>query len=189
MTILSKYKWLFIIVGVVVVAEIIWAVKSLGGNTQLPGVIATQNIVNTQNASIILTVPKHTFKVGEKIPVVINIDSITATDGTDVILNYDPNLLIATTPVAVGAIYEDYPFNSVDKKTGKISISGISNVVGGKIAQGIFGTATFEAKVLGKTTISVDFTKGSTIDSNIIESKTAKDLLGKVGNVEVEIIK
>lgn len=187
MTILSKYKWIFIIIGIVVAVEIIWAVKSLNKNIPLPVVADPPKVASIQNASIILTVPKTTYKVGEKIPVSINIDSTKATDGTDVILTYNPSLLKVTVPVAVGTIYDDYPLNSVDEKTGKVSISGISSTPDGKIVQGVFGTATFIAKALGKTIISVDFTKGSTTDSNVTETKSAKDLLGKVGNVEVEI--
>ncbi|MDO8638037.1 MAG: cohesin domain-containing protein [Candidatus Daviesbacteria bacterium] len=183
MTILSKYKWFFIIVGVVVVAEIIWVFKTLGGNVPV-----TVNVpVVTQNAFIILTTPKTTFKVGEKIPVSINIDSGKATDGSDIIITYDPNLIIVNAPTEVGKIYEDYPLNTFDNKVGKISVSGITSAITGKVAKGLFGTVTFEAKAPGKAKISVDFTKNSTIDSNIIENKTSKDLLGRVGNVEVEI--
>ena len=187
MIILSKYKWVLIIVGVVLVVEIIWIFKFAGQSATLPVAANPENISDQPMASIILSVPKTTFQVGEKIPVSINIDSIKATDGTDLVLIYDPSLVNAADSVAVGTIYSDYPLNASDNTAGKISVSGISSDPLGKVARGVFGTATFEAKAPGKVKIAVDFTKGSTIDSNIIETKTTKDLLGKVGNVEVEI--
>lgn len=182
MKILSKYKWFLIIIGIAVAAEIVWASQSLKGNI---GRVAS--VAPPQVASITLSVPKTTFQVGEKIPVSININSVKATDGTDVILNYNPGLVAVSAPVTAGTIYNDYPLNTFDNTAGKISISGISSEPAGKVARGVLGTAVFEAKASGKAIISVDFTQGSTVDSNIIETKTAKDLLGKVGNVEVEI--
>lgn len=189
MTFLSKYKLIFIILGIAVVVEIIWAVKLLRGNVPLPVASSTQTVsnVNLLPASISLSTPKTTIKVGEKIPVSINIDSVKATDGTDVILNFDPSLLVASKSANVGKIYDDYPLNVTDNTTGKFSISGISSAANGKIAQGVFGTLIFEAKSPGKAQISIDFTKGNTTDSNVTETKSAKDLLGTVGNLEVEI--
>lgn len=189
MIILSKYKLIFIVIGIAVIIEIIWAVKSLRENVPVTAVNNSQTISNYNflPASIILSAPKTTFKVGEKIPVSINLDSVKATDGTDVVLNFNPNLLVASKSAEVGKIYDDYPLNITDNVLGKISISGISSAAAGKVAQGIFGTVIFTAKAPGKANISVDFTKESTTDSNVIETKSAKDLLGKVQNVEVEI--
>ncbi len=189
MTILSKYKLIFIILGIAVVVEIIWAVKTLRGNVPVPIVASTQSApkFNFQPASITLSAPKTTFKVGEKIPVSINLNSIKATDGTDVILNFNSNLLVASKSAEVGTIYDDYPLNNTDNVLGKVSISGISSAAAGKVAKGVFGTIIFTATAPGKAQVNIDFTKGSTIDSNVTETKTAKDLLGKVENLEVEI--
>lgn len=200
MTILSKikiflfsgYRWIFTLLAIAIIAELIWALKTLGGNTSsIPALSALTNTPQAtvvQNGSITLSTPKSTvFAVGDKISVNINVDSVKATDGTDVILNYDPKLLTVTQNAEVGNIYNDYPLNVFDNATGKISLSGISSNPNGAIAKGLFGTIILEAKAPGKTTISVDFVKDSTTDSNIIETKTSKELLGKVGNLEVEI--
>lgn len=199
MTILSKikaflfsgYRWIFTLLALALIVELIWALKTLGGNTtvipSLPVLTNTPQEIVTQNGSITLSVSQTIFKVGDKIPVSINIDSIKATDGADVIINYDPKLLTVSKIAEVGKIYDDYPLNVFDNAAGKISISGISSNPSGAVAKGLFGTVILEAKAPGKTQISVDFVKNGTTDSNIIETKTSKELLGRVGNVEVEI--
>ncbi|MDO8570132.1 MAG: cohesin domain-containing protein [Candidatus Daviesbacteria bacterium] len=188
----SGYRWIFTLLAVAIIAELIWAFRTLGGNvsTTLPIAItnpAVSTSTTVQNGSITLTAPKASFSVGEKIPVSINIDSIKATDGADIIISYDPKLLTVSGPVEVEKMYDDYPLNVFDNATGKISVSGISSNPNGKVAKGVLGTVILEAKAPGKTQISVDFIKDSTTDSNIIETKTSKELLGKVGNLEVEI--
>ena len=42
-------------------------------------------------------------------------------------------------------------------------------------------------KAPGKAKIAFDFTPGSTTDSNVIETKTAQDILGSVTDLEVNI--
>lgn len=146
---------------------------------------------NNTPAVIILSASKSEVKVGENFSVSINISSRQPSDGTDIILLYDPKLLSVDAgtsgkPVAVGSIYPEYPINN-DDKNGLIKVSGISSLSESSIASGLFGTVTFKANTAGKAVIRLDFTKGSTIDSNVIESESSNDILEAVQNVEVLI--
>lgn len=159
--------------------------------TETAGSILKETQTSSTPAVIILSSSKSEVKVGENFSVSINISSRQPSDGTDIILLYDPKLLSvdASTsgkPVAVGSIYPEYPINS-DDKNGRIKVSGISSLSESSIASGLFGTVTFKANTAGKASIRLDFTKGSTIDSNVIESESSNDILEAVQNVEVLI--
>lgn len=198
-------KTLFIIVGAVIVVELVWAGLTLTGNplskiklgsaTPQDNTSAESNIIIPKDikTTISLSAPKNQIKVGEKITVSININSSKFTDGTDLILFYDPKLvtLVAdknTAAVEVGKIYEDYPLNAVDSNNGKVLFSGISTQISGIIPQGVLGTFILEGKTAGKAKIMIDFTPGSTVDSNVVETSTAQDVLVSVQNLDLEII-
>ncbi len=109
------------------------------------------------------------------------------TDGTDVIITYEPTKVsLATNQITNGSIYPEFPGNSVDSASGKISISGISSVSTPYSGSGIFATLNF--KVLdnapaGITTLKFDFNpndKTKTTDSNVVERGTIADVLSSV---------
>lgn len=192
-----------VIIGIIIavlVIEAIWAVRTLTSSKNSPAPTAT-NIQNKQTekvasrAVLSLQTPKTDLKVGEKVTVNINLTSTKPTDGTDIILMYNPKLLSVVTnnpnnsAVRVGSLYSDYPVNSVDEKTGRIIVSGIVTKQGGIKAEGLFGSIEFQAKLAGRTKVVFDFTKGSTIDSNVIENKTSQELLDQVDNIEFNITK
>lgn len=191
-----KKRNIFIIVGIILAIELIWATWTL--NKAAPDV-RSQTVVNPpispklSETVISLKTPNKNLKVGEEVSVTINISSTKFTDGTDIILFYDPNLLSIVTssggnlPAHVGGMYSDYPINKVDEKNGRIAISGISAIDGGVAAQGAFGFVTFKAKAAGKARLVLDFTPKSTVDSNVIEARTSKDILNRVENLEFEI--
>lgn len=180
-------KYLLILVTVVLLVELFWAYKSLGPNNlqESVGISAGPNIAS--GAAISLSTPKATIKVGEEMAVSINISSQKLTDGTDLIIVYNPEILSGQ-PVKPGTIYNDFPLNAVDQEAGKITVSGITSVSGGVLANGLFGTVVFQAKKAGPAEVSLEYVPGSTTDSNVIESKTAKDLLNKVNSLKVNII-
>lgn len=191
-----KPVYLFIIIGLVIIIEAIWAYKTLIALNSIPKPnsvpINTQSVQKKVLNIIALTVSKNEFKVGESIPVTINVASNKNTAGADLIIKYDPNLLSVVTdtvkaPVAVGTIYDDYPVNKIDEKTGLITVSGITNNLNGIIPKGVFGTIIFQAKAAGVARIFFDFSKGATNDTNIIENQTARDVLEEVSNIDIKI--
>lgn len=194
-------KLIKIIVGAVLLIVVILLVWFIWNFTQAKNQTVGSILQKTQNTSksldkvpgiIILSTSKQTFKVGETMTVSINFSSRQFSDGADVILLYDPKLLSVelnanNKPVNVGAIYQEYPENS-DDKNGRITVSGISSTPEGNVASGLFGTVNFKAKAAGKATISLDFTKGSSTDTNITEAENSQDILEAVQNVEVVIV-
>ncbi len=183
---------IFIVLGLVILAEVSWATWILMRPTP-PPVQITAPVVKVKPAIVSLVAPTNTIKVGEKVTVSINISSDKKTDGTDLLITYDPKLLSVETvggtkqPVIAGTIYNDYPLNSVDEKLGRITVSAITDTKGGVLADGLFGSVVFVGKAAGNAQISLDFTPSSTADSNVTESGTGRDVLEKVNNLEMEI--
>ncbi len=109
------------------------------------------------------------------------------TDGTDVILTYDPSRLsITQTDITHGKVYADYPGDSVDSAAGKISVSGIASVSEAYSGKGTFASLKFKvaaAAAAGSTTLKFDFdpnNKSKTTDSNVVERGTVADVLNSV---------
>lgn len=188
-------KTAVILVAAILLTEIIWAVKTLNlmsvitpakPSPQIPAVYKSK-----PKGSIALQAPKREFKVGEKIIVAINISSLLPTDGADVILKYDPGILTVVsdgkTPVVTGNLYPSFPLNRLDSKNGQVNISGIS-ADKAITPQGVMGWVSFTAVKSGSTIIGIDFTPGSTIDSNITESNTGKDILEEAANLSLTVL-
>lgn len=189
---------IFIIASVVIFIEVVWAVWAL----VKPDTVTVQPVVNTSPTNtqvsnlevdtLSLLADKTSLKKGEKLTLNINMSSKVKSIGVDLVILYDPKLLTVTEtkngPVKTGEIFKDYPLNALDNKNGKITVSGITDISGGVLAQGLFGSVDFVAKEKGKTTISLDFIPGSTADTNITESESGKDVLQKVENAVIQIL-
>ncbi len=129
-----------------------------------------------------------TFNQSCAFSVVINLDTQSAqTDGTDVVLFYDPTRFNATS-ILNGTIYNDYPNSNIDSVNGKIQISGIASSSSPFNGKGIFATVNFSvlpAAPTGATAMTFDFDpndKAKTTDSNVIEHATLADTLANVVN-------
>ncbi len=185
-------KTIFVVLGIVVVAELVWAGMTLfKSSTQ---VVPQQQRASVSSAAISLTTNVTSVKVGDKFTVSINMSSNRKTDGTDLVILYDAKVLSVDTisgknPLILGSIYKDYPLNALDAQNSRVTVSGITDQKDGVSANGLFGSLVFTAKSAGQTKISLDFTLGKTTDSNVIESATGKDILGSVGNLELTISK
>lgn len=112
------------------------------------------------------------------------------TDGTDVIVTYNPaQLTTSTSGITNGTIYPEYPGNSVDNATGKISISGISSVSSPYTGSGTFATVKFTvaSTLAANAAINLNFdfdpnNKTKTTDTNVVERGTIADVLSSVTN-------
>lgn len=185
-------KIVLAVVAVFISGELIWAAITLFKTTTSSQSAPAMTTGATRKPSLTLQASKSSLKVGENVTIQINEFSPKPTDGTDVVILYDPKLLKIQpaangSPVLVTTMYNQYPVNSVDEKNGRITVSGISSKSGGTLTQGFFGSVVFRAQAPGKTTVSLDYTPGKTTDSNIIETKTTKEILAEVGNVELNI--
>lgn len=178
---------IFMVLGVVVGIELLWAGWSLiKSNAQFTPTIPVTDQTPLRQTAVTLSSSKTEYKVGDAIIVDINIFSTKQVDGADLIISFDPKVLTVK-PVTLGTIFSDYPQNTIDATLGKVSISGITAQPGGVKPNGEFGKLNFVVKAAGVAKISFDFTPGQTVDTNLIESGTGKDILETVNELEINI--
>jgi hypothetical protein len=174
---------IFLFIGVILV-EVFFGLKNLATPTE--GISMHQPL---SGGSVILSSDKESYQSGEKILVSVKIATGGhSTDGTDLVLNYDPNFLELDKAsfFKKGAIYPDYSF--IDVQDNVISISAISSTSGGTFnGVGLLGTLEFTAKKPGGSKLTLDSKKDSTSDTNITETETAFDILTQVKNLDINI--
>lgn len=185
-------KRIFIVLSAVILLEAVWAVLSLSKN-QLKQQSAIVPPAQTSPAPEKQRVPSAVLalqttnlqvEVGQEIPVDIVLDTDGAlVDGVDVIISFDPVLLKAE-PVKVGTLFNDYPQNA--QEDGKITLSGISDSTGYS-GKGILGTIVFKAVKQGSASVKIEYSPDATIESNVILSGAAKDILGNVLDLALDI--
>lgn len=181
-------KVVFIIFALVIVFELLLGAKKLF--TPIKVVRKVVPFSSLSEGSINLTANKSSFKVGEKVPVLVKISTGNhLTAGVDLVLKYNPAILEASpSPVISGNTFDDYPALTIDAKAGILRASGlVAPAKSGFNGSGDFGTINFTAKSSGMTEVSLDFSKDATGDSNMMESITNKDILGKTGSVKINI--
>ncbi|MBI2196781.1 hypothetical protein HYU45_04205 [Candidatus Daviesbacteria bacterium] len=184
----SVLKIIFIVLGVVLVVEIIyagWTLFPKSGTTSPPVAGTTER----STARISLTAPQQSFQVGDLIPVSVILDSgLKTISGVDLIVRYDPEILeITKAGLSKGNILDEYPLMSVDSGSGLVSISGISSLGGGFAGKGEFATLNFKAKQTANTSLTINFEKDTTTASNLVEANTSKNILEEVDNLEITI--
>lgn len=188
-------KWLirgiFAVLGIAIAVELYLGLKQLTAPIPRPPKLAQMS-----DGAVLLTAEKSQYKVGETATVSITVGTGGwTTDGADIIVKYDPAIFDATQSTSSqsfvkGKIYEEYPSINIDPQKGIIAASGISSLSKkpyGFNGVGIFGTLNLVAKAVGKSTISVEYRAGATDESNIMETSQAKDILGKVTNIELAV--
>lgn len=145
--------------------------------------------IKKEPINLTLSSTKNEYNLGENIEVLINLSSgTTEVEGVDVELSYDANILEASSSsILKGEIFSEYPQMEVLTNEGKIRISAISAVGESFTGSGTIGKVQFRAKKVGETQINFAFTPGLTTDSNIVNTKSNKDLLEKVQNISIMI--
>lgn len=184
-------KIIFIILGIVVLVEIVIAVRNLTSPAATPLSQTNTNVSQAVSgeAKISLVVSKNNFKAGDIVPVSVVIDTAgRLINGVDLIIQFDPKILDATDKdIIKGSLFDDYPMASVDSAKGLILISGISNAQKGIKVSGQFIAINLKAKAPGKTSLAIDFEKGTTTHSNLVEQSTLSNILEKVDDLEINI--
>lgn len=182
-------KVIFVGLGLILLAEVVYAVWVLKSSVPAsPAPPVTQTITSSL-PTISLNAAKVNFAVNETVAVAVLIDSGNKNlTGVDLIVKFDPKVLEATPGGLIkGKILDEYPLMTVDQNKGIISISGVSNTENGFKGTGLFATINFKAKTPGQTLVTIDFQKGLSTDSNLVETSTSGDILEQVNNLELEI--
>ncbi|OGE65082.1 hypothetical protein A3I48_02410 [Candidatus Daviesbacteria bacterium RIFCSPLOWO2_02_FULL_36_7] len=182
-------KIIFAVLGIVILVEVIIVIRSLiSPASSLPQVSNQAGVVST-TAKISLNTAKTSLRAGEGVSVAVAVDTgEKAVSGADLIVRFDPKVLEASgTAIIKGKIFDEYPLVSVDAKNGLISISGVSSLNKSFKGSGQFALINFKAKTPGKTSLTIDFKKGSTTASNLVDVSTSQNILDTVDNLELEI--
>lgn len=189
-------KIIFVILGIILLGELIYAIKVLTQPALVSPPPSAQSGVQITPGKIFLIANKTNVNIKDALPVSVAIDTGGhKVNGVDLIVHYDPKVLEATVGgITKGIIFDEYPSVTIDPVQGLIAISGIDNTNNSynskdiNIMGGSFVTLNLRAKASGKTQLTVDFKgKGSTTDSNLVEMGTAKDILEQVGNLELTV--
>lgn len=175
------------IFGLIILIELVIGVRTLLSPVPITSAAKLQPL---SAAKIYLISDKNSVNIGDTVRVTVRVATGGhATDGTDVNLKYDPNLLTASqSGFTKGSIYSEYPVVNFDNKNGQIKVSGIAAPnQGGFNGLGAFGVVSFTAKKAGATQVSVEYEGGVTTKSNIIETDTAKNLLDQGNSLSINI--
>lgn len=190
----SLIKIIYLVVIGIIILELVYAGWLFLNPTQKSDLRQGAVVKNTETPSpaLILSSNQKTVKSGDKIDIKIIVSTAgKVIEAADVQLNYDPALLSlegsASAMFKPGKIFNDYPLKDFSQK-GVVRISAISGLnKPGVSGIGTFGGLTFKAQQNGKTRISLDYQPNTTTDSNLIEKKSAQDILSKVTDLELEI--
>lgn len=178
-------KIIFVILGAVFLIEVLYALTVLSSPASPP-----PEAGQAKQVSISLYASKSEFVIKEVAQVTAVLDTGShETEGTDLLLNFDPKILEATAgAVTKGAIYPEYPQVRIDNKAGSIQISGISGLEGKLFkGEGAFAIINFRAKAKGDAVLTVNFTRGKTDDSNVVEALSGNDILESVTDLTIKV--
>lgn len=111
------------------------------------------------------------------------------TDGTDAYLNFDSTRFTMNSIETANKVYPEYPGSGIDpQNSNRILISGLAAFGKPYTGSGKLATINFtvkEAATTGVTQMTFDFdtnNKGSTTDSNVVQTGTATETLSAVTN-------
>lgn len=193
-------KWvtprnIFIVLGIIVVVELVLSLRSIvkPSSTSTTSTPSTDGILNlpavqqSNKGRITLVSDKKDVKSGDTISVSVEVNSPQLTSGVDVVAKFDSTLLSAIDgDIHQGTIFPLYPLLKLE--SGVVRISGIATPGSvGFSGKDIFAVVNFKALKSGVAKLTLDFTPGSTADSNIVGAESGKDLLEEVGNLEVVV--
>jgi hypothetical protein len=198
-------KLIFFVLGIVILVELFIGARTLLQNRTLNNLQSltgendsfstsstgvTGRVAALSNAKIYLLTDKGEYKTGDNLVLRINLDTGGHTiNGVDVILKYDPKLLSASSNrIIKGDIFQEFSLADVDSTNGIVRISGISSIQNkGYNGMGDIAAISFRAISQGDASFSVEFKKGDTTNTNVVEAFTGKNILGEVKEVKVSI--
>ncbi len=179
----NKKALIFVAVSFFVVVELVWGINYLKNLPQ-----PTAPTQAETGALLGLSPAQKTVKPGEEFDVELTLDTKgVETSGTDVIINFDPTL-VQILNVRPGLLYQEYPVNEVDSASGKIGFSAITTPPKTFSGKGTLAYLKLKALKTGAATFSIEFEKGGTTDSNVVQAGSGgRDVLDKVINAYYSI--
>ncbi|MBI3486363.1 hypothetical protein HY025_05505 [Candidatus Daviesbacteria bacterium] len=163
-------------------------IKKIIGLLALIVFLVTPSSALAVGATLSLNPSSSTVNKGCSFSVGIDLDTGgNNTDGTDVILKFDPTILTAGA-ITQGSVYPDYPGKSTDNSAGTVTISGLASVTTPFNGSGRFADVSFTVNPNASQSvaqINFDFdpsNKTNSRDSNVVQSVNVVDILNSVTN-------
>lgn len=187
----KSHKIIFLILGLIILIEVIYAVRVLIAPASSPALSQTEEQPES-GGKISLTAARTAYNKSDIVSISVKINTGRHDiSGADLIVSYNPQILEASSSDLIkGNIFDEYPLISADQSKGIVSISGIAGVnnrTGGFKGSGEFAVINFKAKKPGSAVLAVSFQKGSTTESNLVEAGTSQNILEAVDNLEIEV--
>lgn len=188
-------KLIYFIIGFIILAEIIGGIYYLTRpvqNSRKNQEVSTSDTSTPSTDTSLSVLASGPIAQNTEFTASLELQTKDPTDGTDVIVVYDPAFLTpmpaaANTIISPGSLYQDYPVNNL-VSPGRINFSAVIKPnTSGFSGKGILGTIRFKALKKGLTNIEIEYTPGSTSDSNIISTQTGSDILQRVENAKILI--
>lgn len=178
-------------ISVIILFQLIWGIRTIIDSRYTAN--AAPQIQNASFGSVTLDSQMKQANVGAIVPVNIRISTGGhGTDSTDLIIKFNPNVLEASASsfFLTGNTYRDYILSQVDNKIGEIHLIGATPPnTEGFVGVGSFGTINFIAKALGDSPITVAINKGSTADSNMVDTLSGNNILEQANNTNIQVVK
>ena len=174
----DKKALVFVAVSALIVVELVWGINYLKTVPQPAAPAKAES-----GALLGFSPAQKIVRVGEEFEVKLILDTKgVATSGTDVIISYDPKV-VEIPQVRPGLLYQKYPVNEVDTAGGKIGFSAIATPPKPFSGKGTLAYLKLKVLKAGTVTLSIEFVKGETTDSNVVQARSGgKDILDKVIN-------
>lgn len=177
-------KILTALLGIIIIVELYLGFKAFSSQN----IVSGNKLQSLTSGEIAMVADKSSYNVGDRVDVIVRISTGGHNIvGSDLDISYDPKSLEATSSAFFkGRVFDQYPVISFTP--GNIKVSGIISTPNkGFTGVGVFGGIVFTAKAAGKTNVTLNFTPGSTTRSTITESITARNILGQIKNVSINI--
>jgi hypothetical protein len=168
--------------------ELLWGVSYLS-STSLP----LKKSQAEEGAALSLNPAQKALEVGEEFEVRLDLNTNgIKTSGVDAIINYDPSLVEILdadgnaqngVQIRPGLLFPQYPVNEVDEAAGRIGFSAAALPPNSFAGQGTLAYIKLRALRPGTAALQIEFKKGGTADSNVVEAGSrGDDVLDKVIN-------
>lgn len=188
-------KLIFIILAIILLGEFFWAISfiktsSLKKEKKIETPTQSQIVPKESIASLTIDPQNVETTVGQQFTININVDTLNhSINGVDTVISFDPEILTVIGEVKNGDLFNSLLIKDVKNNVGKINItaSKLSPTAQNISGKGTLATVNFKALKFGETQIKIIFDPNRTDTSNIVESKTSKNILTTVSNATIKI--
>lgn len=159
-------------------------------SAKIPPPVTNETKIKETIASITLIPKEKQVKTGDTFTIEVKLNTNNREiNGADAVIKYNPLFLEAAEKIENGDLFDNLLIAHVDKNKGIIDItaSRLSNEQKTISGEGVLALVTFVAKQKGETTVDLIFDEARSDTSNVLETKTSKNILTTVSGSLITI--